>query len=150
MIPGEALRKYLRDQNLRSNGSTKMTFHRFPNDWIPTIDFAETLHEAGQHKLTSQIATHGYCIVTGCSIMKNGVLDVARKISEPIPSVYGLTFDVVSLPNPNNIAYSSAGLRPHMDLVYFESPPGLQYLLCRRNDAMVEGDLLFLTLFDLF
>ncbi|CBY35537.1 unnamed protein product [Oikopleura dioica] len=116
-----------------------MTFHRFPNDWLPTIDFPEILHEPGQHKLTTQIATHGYCIVTGCSTMKNGVLEVARKISEPIPSVYGLTFDVVSLPNPNNIAYSSAGLAPHMDLVYFESPPGLQYLLCRRNDAMVEG-----------
>jgi len=139
IIPGEVLRKYLNDQNLRTNGSTKMTFHRFPNDWLPTIDFPEILHEPGQHKLTTQIATHGYCIVTGCSTMKNGVLEVARKISEPIPSVYGLTFDVVSLPNPNNIAYSSAGLAPHMDLVYFESPPGLQYLLCRRNDAMVEG-----------
>ncbi|CAG5109656.1 Oidioi.mRNA.OKI2018_I69.chr2.g4171.t1.cds [Oikopleura dioica] len=139
MIPGEMLRKYLRDENLRLNGSTNMTYHRFPNDWVPEIDFSKTLHEAGQYELTTKIATHGYCIVKNCSTMKNGVLEVARKISEPIPSVYGLTFDVVSLPNPNNIAYSSAGLDPHMDLVYFESPPGLQYLLCRRNDHVVKG-----------
>ena len=30
-------------------------------------------------------------------------------------------------------------MSPHMDFVYYESPPGLQFLLCRRNDEVVEG-----------
>ncbi|CAN0202849.1 unnamed protein product [Hapterophycus canaliculatus] len=28
--------------------------------------------------------------------------------------------------NPRNLAYTSERLRLHMDLVYYESPPGLQ------------------------
>ena len=41
-------------------------------------------------------------------------------------------FDVVSTPNPINIAYSSVGLSYHIDLAYYESPPGLQLLHCLR------------------
>ncbi|XP_055957461.1 2-(trimethylamino)ethylphosphonate dioxygenase isoform X2 [Patella vulgata] len=52
---------------------------------------------------------------------------------------YGKTFDVKSAPNPVNIAYSSVGLSLHMDLVYMESPPGLQLLHCLRFDDCVEG-----------
>ena len=33
---------------------------------------------------------------------------------------------------PINIAYSGVKLIPHMDLVYYESPPGLQLLHCLR------------------
>ena len=34
--------------------------------------------------------------------------------------------------NPINIAYSNVKLDFHMDLVYYESPPGLQLLHCIR------------------
>lgn len=38
-----------------------------------------------------------------------------------------------------NVAYTNVNLPYHMDLVYMESAPGLQYLLCRRNDKSVVG-----------
>ena len=38
------------------------------------------------------------------------------------------TFDVVATPKPINVAYSSVNVHFHMDLVYYESPPGLQLL----------------------
>ena len=41
-------------------------------------------------------------------------------------------FDVKCEENPINIAYSNAVLDFHMDLVYYESPPGLQLLHCVR------------------
>ena len=34
--------------------------------------------------------------------------------------------------NPINIAYTGEALSPHMDLIYYESPPGLQLLHCLR------------------
>nr|XP_006823837.1 PREDICTED: uncharacterized protein LOC100373291 [Saccoglossus kowalevskii] len=42
-------------------------------------------------------------------------------------------FDVVSKPQPINVAYSTAKIPFHMDLVYYESPPGLQLLHCLRD-----------------
>lgn len=44
-------------------------------------------------------------------------------------------FDVVSTPDPINIAYSSVHLDLHMDLAYYESPPGLQVFNCVRYYA---------------
>ena len=41
-------------------------------------------------------------------------------------------FDVVATEDPVNIAYSPVQLHFHMDLDYYESPPGLQLLHCIR------------------
>lgn len=41
-------------------------------------------------------------------------------------------FDVVSTPSPINVAYSPVGLDFHMDLIYYESAPGLQLLHCLK------------------
>ena len=37
-------------------------------------------------------------------------------------------FDVRVMPNPINAAYTSAQLQFHMDLMYYEAPPGIQLL----------------------
>ena len=42
------------------------------------------------------------------------------------------TFEVVATPKPINVAYSNVNLDFHMDLVYYESPPGLQLLFAIR------------------
>ena len=54
------------------------------------------------------------------------------------------TFDVISTPKPINVAYSTVGLDFHMDLMYYESPPGLQFLHCLRYKGM---DALFKKIF---
>lgn len=43
--------------------------------------------------------------------------------------------------DPINVAYSNLGLDLHMDLAYYESPPGLQLLHCLRFDEDVIGGL---------
>ncbi|OQV25307.1 putative gamma-butyrobetaine dioxygenase [Hypsibius exemplaris] len=54
-------------------------------------------------------------------------------------TIYGEVFDVISTPDPINVAYSDAELKPHIDLAYYESPPGLQLLHSLRFDDMVKG-----------
>eukprot|EP00730_Choanoeca_flexa_P006834 TRINITY_DN12229_c5_g2_i5.p1 TRINITY_DN12229_c5_g2~~TRINITY_DN12229_c5_g2_i5.p1 ORF type:complete len:389 (+),score=58.25 TRINITY_DN12229_c5_g2_i5:135-1301(+) len=87
----------------------------------------------------NSIAQDGACllksapvIVTGCdnssSAAMDGVVALANRISQPQPTFYGTTFDVVATDNPINIAYSNVALDLHQDLVYYESPPGLQFL----------------------
>lgn len=55
-------------------------------------------------------------------------------------SLYGDTFDVQSVPNAHNIAYTSVPLGPHQDLAYYESKPGLQLLHCLSNKGVVGGE----------
>ena len=45
-------------------------------------------------------------------------------------TIYGEEFDVKVDPNPINIAYADIPLPFHMDLIYYEAPPGLQFLHC--------------------
>lgn len=59
-------------------------------------------------------------------------MQVAERIAHVQNTIYGEVFDVVSTNKPINVAYSNASLIYHMDLMYYESPPGLQFLHCLR------------------
>ena len=48
---------------------------------------------------------------------------------------FGVTFDVVSKPEPNNLAYTAAALPLHIDLTNQELVPGYQFLHCVQNSA---------------
>lgn len=54
------------------------------------------------------------------------------KANNKICYAFWQLFEVRSEDNPINIAYSNIELDFHMDLVYYESPPGLQLLHCVR------------------
>ncbi|KAJ3024090.1 UNVERIFIED_CONTAM: hypothetical protein HDU68_008324 [Siphonaria sp. JEL0065] len=56
---------------------------------------------------------------------------------------YGRTWDVKSIKNAKNIAYTSLDLGLHMDLLYFESPPGIQFLHSLKN-TVTGGESIFL------
>lgn len=48
---------------------------------------------------------------------------------------FGVTFDVVSKPDANNLAYTAQALPLHVDLPNQELVPGFQFLHCIRHDA---------------
>lgn len=48
---------------------------------------------------------------------------------------FGRIFDVQSKPNPNNAAYTSLPLEPHVDLPNHWAPPDIQLLFCIVNEA---------------
>ena len=49
-------------------------------------------------------------------------------------SLFMQCFDVIAVPEDKltNIADSEIGLELHMDLMYYQSPPGIQLLHCLR------------------
>lgn len=67
---------------------------------------------------------------------------VARHIGFLRETNFGTTFDVVSKPDPNNLAYTSIALPLHTDLTNQETPPGFQFLHCVANEA-VGGESVF-------
>lgn len=54
-------------------------------------------------------------------------------------SNYGVVFEVINKPDPNNLAYTALALPLHTDLANQEFVPGNQFLHCYRNDAIGGG-----------
>ena len=72
----------------------------------------------------------------------------AERIAPPIHTLYGRVWNVRDKKDPINVAYTSAALEPHMDLAYYESPPGIQLLHCLEfSPEVVGGESIF---FDTF
>ena len=42
-------RQFYQNEQQRDNGSTKMTFHNYPNEWLPEIDFDVIQTPKGQN-----------------------------------------------------------------------------------------------------
>lgn len=87
----------------------------------------------------SALFEDGACLVTGGPSEPGTVTTLCNIVSEPQHTIYGTTFQVVTEATPINVAYSSVGLELHQDLVYYESPPGLQMLHCIDFASDVAG-----------
>ncbi|XP_033630323.1 probable gamma-butyrobetaine dioxygenase isoform X1 [Asterias rubens] len=81
----------------------------------------------------------GLVLVKGVPQEPDKVNKVAEIVSHVQETFYGKSFSVESTENAINLAYTPDALELHMDLVYFQSPPGLQLLHCLRFDEQVEG-----------
>jgi gamma-butyrobetaine dioxygenase len=73
---------------------------------------------------------------------ESSILEVAPLVGRVLETNYGHTFDVRSVPQPENLAYSDLGLGLHTDNPYREPVPGFQALhaLIASNEG---GDSLF-------
>jgi len=77
----------------------------------------------------------GIAIVKNSPIKKKSALPVLNRISHTRETFFKTPFEVINIPKPNNSAYTAHALRNHMDLPWFENPPGYQFLHCLINDA---------------
>lgn len=91
-------------------------------------------NESELHKWTKYILTHGVCLLKNVPIKNGIVLDVGKLLGPVQNTLYGDIFDVMAIPKPTNLAYSDSFLCLHQDLVYYESPPGLQLLHCIKYE----------------
>lgn len=60
---------------------------------------------------------------------------LANRIGPLRNSFYGETWDVKSVPEAKNVAYTHHRLDLHMDLLYMKHPPHLQFLHCMKNSC---------------
>lgn len=85
------------------------------------------------------INMYGASLLTNVPVQDKMVCKVAELIAPVLKTIYDTDFEVKSVPNPINIAYSDVPLDFHIDLNYYESPPGLLMLHCTQFDECVEG-----------
>ena len=91
--------------------------------------------DEGVTRYLEQLHYYGISLVQNAPTSKMSAEDVLKKISHFRETFFETPFEVINIPNPNNSAYTALGLRNHLDLPYFEIPPGYQFLHCLVNEA---------------
>ncbi len=100
------------------------------------IDHDEIINsDEGLVKWLELLHYTGIAIVKNAPIEKNSALKVLNRISHTRETFFNTPFEVINIPKPNNSAYTAHALRNHMDLPWFENPPGYQFLHCLINSA---------------
>ncbi|CAH6719256.1 probable oxidoreductase Aim17p [[Candida] jaroonii] len=99
------------------------------------------------HKMVQQLNKYGLCFVndlpqpteetmTEENVNHWPVSKLANKFGYIKKTFYGTLFDVKNVKEAKNIAYTNSFLPLHMDLLYYESPPGLQFLHAIQNSTL--------------
>jgi gamma-butyrobetaine dioxygenase len=76
----------------------------------------------------TRLAQDGIAFLSQVPCEPSALLDAVALIGRVTETNYGLTFDVRSVPQPENLAYSDLGLGLHTDNPYREPVPGFQAL----------------------
>ena len=77
----------------------------------------------------------GIAIVKNAPVEEKSAFPLLNRISHVRETFFKTPFEVINIPKPNNSAYTAHALRNHMDLPWFELPPGYQFLHCLINSA---------------
>ncbi|KAK6371564.1 uncharacterized protein PV06_01403 [Exophiala oligosperma] len=97
------------------------------NDYMTNKQsFAEAMH---------LLWRDGLLFIDGVPESEGSVSQIVNRIGPLQQTFYGPTWDVRSVPNAKNVAYTSKYLGFHMDLLYMRDPPGFQFLHCVHNSA---------------
>ncbi|GAB5585988.1 hypothetical protein Unana1_00888 [Umbelopsis nana] len=99
------------------------------------ITYEQYNTEKGLYKALKQLFDYGIVFLKNVPTEDSKVTEVAEKVGNIRESFYGRDFDVKSVAKSTNIAYTSLYLGFHMDLLYFEAPPGLQLLHSLKNSV---------------
>lgn len=84
----------------------------------------------------------GVTVVSGVPAQEGAGLELARRVGFLRQTNFGVSFQVRTKPDPNNLAYTALALPLHTDLPNQELPPGIQFLHCIANDAEGGGSVL--------
>ncbi|GLE07915.1 hypothetical protein PINS_up018744 [Pythium insidiosum] len=117
------------------------TIPLLPGAPIPEIAYDRMMeNDEGLLEMLHQVVEHGFTVIKNTPSEPRQVKKVAERVAPVSHSfLYGDVFDVIAEQNPVNIAYTNHHLKHHLDLAYYESPPGFQLLHALRFDETVQG-----------
>lgn len=111
-------------------------------DAVPRLHAADVLaSDAALRDWLMATQRSGLSVIDGLPDDPEAGIDVAKRIGFLRETNFGVTFEVKSKPNPNNLAYTPIALPLHTDLTNQELPPGFQFLHCLANEATGGGSL---------
>lgn len=106
-------------------------------DMIPTIDWSAVVaHDrAALVDVLGDFHRLGCFVITGAPTKPGSLHGIAGRFGRVAPTNFGALFDVESVPDPVDLAYTPVGLSPHTDQPYRNPTPGLQFLHTLSNNA---------------
>lgn len=107
-------------------------------DNFPSLQFDYNEYLGQQnllYQVVSKLKTWGIVFITGAPLHEKAVENIALRLGPIRNSFYGETWDVKSIPQAKNVAYTDKFLGLHQDLLYMENPPAIQLLHCIENSC---------------
>lgn len=105
-------------------------------DDLPLVDGAAVVRDPGQLRRWLAFTDRlGFALLSGLPTADGEVARVAALFGHVRVTNYGRIFDVRSVVDPSNLAYTSLGLGPHTDNPYRDPVPSLQLLHCLSSSA---------------
>ena len=89
----------------------------------------------GLRRWLTLIRDYGFVLVTGVPTRVGAVVELAERITHIQETHFGREFQVISKPDPENLAYTAVKLTAHTDVVNRRNLPGLQFLHCIEFEA---------------
>lgn len=104
--------------------------HLPEGDW-PTI----ARDPAAELRWLEAYHAHGFGLLRNVPVEPGQVAAVGDHLGFVRTTNYGKLFDVISVPDPNNLANTALGLGVHSDNPYRDPTPGVQLLHCLESEA---------------
>ena len=102
----------------------------------PTYQFKENFYQSKEmYELRKSFYEYGFVIVKNVPTQNNYIVQFANSIGNIRPTNFREYFNVKSVPNPNDLAYTSLALSPHTDNPYRKPVPCIQILHCIENEV---------------
>ena len=102
----------------------------------PTYEFRDNFYESKEmYDLLKSFYKYGFVIIKNVPIQNNYIVQFANLIGNIRPTNFGEYFNVKSISNPNDLAYTSLALPPHTDNPYRKPVPCIQLLHCIENQV---------------
>jgi len=103
---------------------------------IEKYNYSESMFESKEmYELLINFYKYGFVIIKDVPTNDNFIVKFANSIGSIRRTNFGEFFNVKSVPNPNDLAYTSLPLAPHTDNPYRNPVPCIQLLHCITNEV---------------
>ncbi|XP_033739852.1 gamma-butyrobetaine dioxygenase-like [Pecten maximus] len=144
------LRKYCYSHNSLAEKKTSIKTSLYKESSLPCVKWADCeADEKYVYRWLKDINEHGLAMVNEVPTTSNMLTEFIPKHLAPLlDNTYGKIYDVIVMEDPTNLAYTRTKLQFHMDLPYYESAPGIQFLHCLKfDDSLLGGETIFVDMF---
>jgi gamma-butyrobetaine dioxygenase len=127
---------FLYETNWKPKRSTDISLWGAELAKLPEADWAAVARDpAAELAWLEAYHQHGFGLLRNVPVRPGMVAEVGDRIGFVRTTNYGRLFDVISVPDPNNLANTALGLGVHSDNPYRDPTPGVQLLHCLVSEA---------------
>ena len=103
---------------------------------IKNFEYLDSFFDSKEmYDLLVSFYKYGFVIIKNIPTVDNFIVKFANSIGSVRRTNFGEFFNVKSIPNPNDLAYTSLPLAPHTDNPYRNPVPCIQILHCIENEV---------------